>query len=151
MLRTRVANVPEAVALGQWDLELDEYLPGGSNDPSYVTDHRTRSVDDVELRSWTEIPEIEDAVGVGTYSTTVDISKSLAKSAAVLDLGEVAGAYRVYVNGKEVATPDQLGTEADLGEALRPGRTRLRWWWRARCSTGCESRVPASSAAVHRR
>ena len=39
----------------------------------------------------------------------------------LLDLGEVAGAYRVRLNGTLLPTPDQLDHEVDLEDGLVPG------------------------------
>ena len=125
-LRTAVAGVPKPRQLGDWDLRLDEWLPGGPADASSVTRHEIHEIAGVPLRSWTEIDGIKDAVGVGTYTTRVDASRRLAKVGAVLDLGKVGGSYRVYVNGRLVATPDQLGTLVDLGSRLDEGRNVIQ-------------------------
>ena len=125
-VRTAVAGVPAARQLGDWDLRLDEWLPGGPADASSVTRHEIHEIAGVPLRSWTEIDGIKDAVGVGTYTTRVDASRRLAKVGAVLDLGKVGGSYRVYVNGRLVATPDQLGTLVDLGGRLEEGRNVIQ-------------------------
>ena len=39
----------------------------------------------------------------------------------LLDLGDVAGAYRVRLNGELLSTPDQLDHVIDLGSRLVPG------------------------------
>ncbi len=113
--------VPGEVSLPEWSLSLDEYVPGGAADPAHVTRHVTRTIDDVELAPWSEIEGIEDAVGVGTYRTTVTVSRKMAAGRALLDLGEVAGAYRVRLNGTLLPTPDQLDSEVDLAAGLVPG------------------------------
>ncbi|WP_433832603.1 glycosyl hydrolase [Actinoplanes sp. CA-015351] len=105
------------VTLGSWDLTLDEWLPGTSTDSSSTTVHRTHEISDVALRSWSEIPGIEDAVGIGSYTTTV-ISRG---GKALLNVGAVGGSYQVFVNGRQVEPADQLDTVIDLGGALRPG------------------------------
>ncbi|MGY0386446.1 glycosyl hydrolase [Nocardioides sp. WG-D5] len=109
------------IALPEWSLSLDEYLPGGATDPAHVTRHVTRTIDGVELAPWSEIEGIEDAVGVVTYRTTVTVSRKVAAVKTLLDLGEVAGAYRVRLNGTLLPTPDQLDHEVDLEGGLVPG------------------------------
>ena len=90
-VRTTVTGVPASTRLGDWDLRLDEWLPGGAGDASSVTRHEIHDLPDVALASWTEIEGIENAVGVGTYTTHVDAGRRLAKAGAVLDLGKVGG------------------------------------------------------------
>ena len=123
---TRVTGVPTPTTLTSWDLSLDEWLPGGAGDASSVTRHETHEVADVTLGSWSAIDGLEDAVGVGTYTTEVIANGRLAAVGAVLDLGAVGGAYRVYVNGQRVSTPDQLGTLVDLDSRLKPGRNLVQ-------------------------
>lgn len=118
-------SIPGEVALTDWSLSLDEYLPGGADDPSYITRHVTRTVDDVELAPWSDIEGIENAVGVGTYRTTVTVSTQDAAVGTLLDLGDVAGAYRVRLNGKLLSTPDQLDHVVDLGSRLVPGANTI--------------------------
>ncbi len=124
-LRTTVTGVPAATRLAGWDLRLDEWLPGGPGDPSSLTRHRTHVIENVPLESWTEIEGIQDAVGVGAYTTEVQASPALARAGAVLDLGAISGSYQVYVNGRRTPTPDQLGARVDLGGALRPGPNQI--------------------------
>ncbi|RMB81391.1 glycosyl hydrolase [Streptomyces shenzhenensis] len=123
---TDITGVPAGQPLGDWTLTLDEWLPGREGDASSQTRHRTHTFPDVALKSWTEIPGIRDAVGVGTYTTVFQVPAGLRDGGALLDLGAVSGAYRVWVNGRRVPAAEQLGTVLDLGELVRPGRNTLR-------------------------
>lgn len=119
------ADEGAAVAVTDWALSLDEHLPGDADAPSYVTRHVTREIPHVTLEAWSEIDGIEDAVGVGTYRATVTVSKQVAATGTLLDLGEVSGAYRVRLNSRLLATPDQLDHVVDLGTRLVPGRNTI--------------------------
>ena len=58
------------------------------------------------LQPWSNIPELQDVSGIGTYTTTVDWDGSAA--GAYLNLGEVNDTYRVSVNGRALPPLDQL-------------------------------------------
>ncbi|BBH69425.1 hypothetical protein ACTI_61100 [Actinoplanes sp. OR16] len=118
-VRTGTSGAP--IALGQWSLSLDEWLPGTAADSSSTTIHRTTSVPDLDLRPWNEIPGLADAVGVGTYRTTVTVPSTYRGARFQLDLGGVGGSYQVFVNGRQARPADQLSTVIDLGDALKPG------------------------------
>ncbi|MCE0536466.1 hypothetical protein LWF15_13185 [Kineosporia rhizophila] len=111
--------------LADWTLTLDEWLPGESGDSSATTRHREHIIKNVPLVSWTQIPEIKDAVGVGSYTTTFTAPSTGKADGAVLDLGAVAGSYQVFVNGKQAQPADQLSSRIDLGNAVRPGQNTL--------------------------
>ncbi|MFF2852117.1 glycosyl hydrolase [Streptomyces sp. NPDC058001] len=123
---TDITGVPAEQTLGDWTLALDEWLPGREGDASSTTRHRTHTFADVALKSWTEIPGIRDAVGVGTYTTTFQVPAGIRDGGALLDLGAVSGTYRVWVNGKRVPAAEHLGTVIDLGELVKSGRNTLR-------------------------
>jgi len=119
-------GVPAAVTLADWDLSLDEYLPGGAGDASSFTKHEKRTASDVGATPWSELDGFENSVGVGTYTTTIKASTALAAASAVLDLGEVHGSYRVWVNGKRMAVANQFGGTVDIGSALKKGNNTIR-------------------------
>ncbi|WP_370615655.1 glycosyl hydrolase [Mumia qirimensis] len=125
VVRSTIGSVPAPTSLTSWDLDLDEWLPGDPDDASDVTRHQQHAIEDVDLVSWTQIPEIKDAVGVGTYTTEITASKALADAGTVLDLGAVSGSYRVVVNGRRLPVADQLDTRIDLGGRLVPGRNTI--------------------------
>lgn len=94
---TASATAQAAQPLGNWTLTLDEWLPGGPGDRSSVTRHREHAFANVPLKSWTEIPSIKDAVGVGSYFTTF-----------------------------QAPAAEQLGAVVDLGTLIKPGRNTIR-------------------------
>ena len=119
-----IATVPAAIGLATWDLSVDEWRPGPAGSPSSRTEHVSWSFDEIALTPWSDLAEIADAVGVGTYTATLEWTG--ARHGAYLDLGRVAGAFRVSVNGDRIGPVDQLDTRVDLGRRLRAGTNTIR-------------------------
>ena len=125
-VKTTIAGLPEPVDLARWELAVDEYRPGSAGDPSSHTEHVHWRFDDVALTPWSEIPEITDAVGVGTYTTAVRLPRRWTqRNGAYLALGALHGSFRVRVNGRSVGVVDQLADEVDIGPHLRAGTNRI--------------------------
>ena len=125
-VKSTAIGAPAAVELPDWDLSLDEYLPGGAGDPSSYTKHVTRTQADVGATPWSELDGFENSVGVGSYTTTLRASSTFAAASAVLDLGDVSGSFRVFVNGKRVGVANQFGSTVDIGSALKKGTNTIR-------------------------
>src|SRR5262249_51925062 len=83
--------------------------------------HATHSLTLDGLKAWSDIPELADVSGVGTYTTTFNWSGG----GAYLDLGEVFDTYRVSVNGVALPPADQLNTTVDVGAYLKPGENTI--------------------------
>jgi hypothetical protein len=122
----QVAGVLPAMEITRWDLAVDEYLPGSGDDPSSHTNHAAWQFDALELVPWAEIPKITDAVGLGRYTATVELTSPWTpRHGAYLDLGTVNGTYRVRVNGKDAGPVNQLRERLDVGPYLAPGSNRI--------------------------
>ncbi|WP_262852822.1 glycosyl hydrolase [Mumia quercus] len=114
----RVAAVPDPVELTSWTLVVEDWRPGRTP----TTTDTVRSVHRLEtLVPWTEVPGLEDASGIGRYTTTVTLPRTWDRTVgAYLDLGAVLGTYAVKVNGRAVvASPTD--TRVDVGHLLRAG------------------------------
>ena len=122
---TSPAGTP--ISLNSWNLSVDDWGPGGPSDPSSVTTHKQHTLTGIALAPWSTISDIADAVGIGTYTTTILLpARWKPTSDARLDLGKVTGTYRVEVNGKLVGPLDQSQTSADLDGLLHPGANTLK-------------------------
>lgn len=124
--------LPAPIVPSTWRLQVDPSNPDDS--PADLT------LD--ELQDWRDISGLAFMSGVGTYTTTVEISEDWIGSGrgAQLNLGEVCGAFEVYVNGERVrgpATPDTAYTIAlpdiprvtaalDITSKLRGGSNEIR-------------------------
>ncbi|HEY7074543.1 MAG TPA: hypothetical protein VH418_04210, partial [Solirubrobacteraceae bacterium] len=105
---------------------VDEWRPGPPGSSSTTTQHVPWLLRGIALTAWSSIPSITDAVGVGTYTTTARLPAAWnRRDGAYLDLGAVAGAFRVTVNGRRIGPVDQLDTRLDVGRLLHAGANRI--------------------------
>jgi len=82
--------------LSDWQLEVEDWTPAGV---------KRRALALPALRDWTELPELAEASGVGTYRATVELEAGwdADATAVLLDLGRVEGTIAVTVNGQPAA------------------------------------------------
>jgi len=121
-----IGSVPAATTLSTWNLAVDEWSPGGPTDSSSVTTHTAWNFNNIALVPWSAIPQITDAVGIGTYTTTVTLPQTWRSSnGAYLNLGTVNGTFRISVNGKWVGAVSQLQPSADIGDYLKAGTNTI--------------------------
>jgi hypothetical protein len=100
-----------------WRLKVEDWRPGAT------PDRRDKVVYELSLDTlvpWTEIPELADVSGIGTYTTTVDLD-----GPAYLELGEVTDTCRVRVNGRRLDPVDQIFPLMDAGPHLRRGTNTI--------------------------
>ncbi|KAB1636074.1 LPXTG cell wall anchor domain-containing protein [Pseudoclavibacter terrae] len=115
--------VPAASVLEPWKLNVESWTPGSTPGESAREQVEVGALD--ELLPWREIPGLETASGIGTYSTEFDLDSGWADGVgAMLDLGEVTDTYRLTVNGTTLTT-NQNDTTLDIGPYLVEGRNQL--------------------------
>jgi hypothetical protein len=129
---SRIADVPAPIDLTKatWQVAAEDWKPVNPYaDTLGVAAAQTRK-DRVEvavngLKAWPEIPQLKDASGLGTYTTSFDLpAKWNATNGATLKLGEVFDSFTVTVNGKAAAI-DQISAEGDIGPYLKPGSNTI--------------------------
>ncbi|MFC5828196.1 glycosyl hydrolase [Nonomuraea insulae] len=108
---TAIGPVPSPVPLSSWRLRVEDRSPSKT----------THSVTLDRLLPWTEIPELADASGIGSYTTTVELDGT----GAYLELGEVTDTCRVTVNDRRLDPVDQIHPVIDLGPYLRRGTNTI--------------------------
>ena len=126
---TPIGAVAPAQELTEWSLAVEDWKPVNDYATTFGLAATETSKDVVEveldgLAPWREIPGLEDASGVGTYTTTFTLSKWGAADGAYLDLGRVFDTYALQVNGHEVPV-DQLDTRVDVSEYLVKGENSI--------------------------
>jgi alpha-L-rhamnosidase len=108
------ASFPAVLTPNRWHLSVQESGPDG------VKQHEMELS---TLKDWREFPELKDAVGSASYTTTLELPASWfgEDRGLILAVGEVAGAMQLTVN-------DHLVTEQTLGNGhwlvddwLKPG------------------------------
>ncbi|HEY4280087.1 MAG TPA: glycosyl hydrolase [Conexibacter sp.] len=122
-VKATIPDVPAAMPLASWSLEIEDWQPGTQ---PWETIRPRRTIALSALAPWVAIPGLENASGIGRYTTTVTLGKDWNDGlGALLDLGEVYDTFRVFVNGKSLGPLDQLNTTVDVGDALKQGKNTL--------------------------
>lgn len=126
-VRTTAPELPDAMELTTWDLSLDDWQPAEPRQRSDETNRIEWTFEDIALKPWSAIPEIADASGIGTYTTTVTLPKGWRRAdGAYLNLGAVGpGSFRVRVNGESIGVANQLSDVLDLDSRLSPGENEI--------------------------
>jgi alpha-L-rhamnosidase len=126
-VRTTAPQLPDPMKLATWDLSVDDWQPAKPGQHSDETNHVEWAFNDIALKPWSAIPQIADASGIGTYTTTVTLPNGWSRAdGAYLDLGALGpGSFRVRVNGKSIGVADQLSGVVDLGSRLSPGKNEI--------------------------
>lgn len=120
------ANVTnEAVTiLGPWDLVVEAYGPSPNND---TLEGNTTTIDLgtlTDLAPWTKIDGIQNASGVGTYSTQFQWSED-SQVAVVVSFGPVLNTLRAWVNGKQIPAVDPTSPVADITNFVVDGENSI--------------------------
>ncbi|MBI4944354.1 MAG: hypothetical protein HY830_26735 [Actinobacteria bacterium] len=152
-VRSVIGSVPAVLDLtGQaWQLDAEDWTPtnpyGTVGAAGSETTKVPVSVALTSLKAWPDIPELANASGVGTYTTTVTLPASWdATHGATLDLGRVTDTFTLAVNGQTVAV-DQISAQADVGNLLHAGSNTIV----VRVATTLGNRLFALDAAVRNR
>ena len=76
-----------------------------------------------KLKPWNEIdPSLARVSGIGTYTGTFNLDRGWGEGgSAYLDLGDVAGAFSVTINGTMLPPQDPANTVVDLGPNAKKG------------------------------
>lgn len=115
--------VPPARTLDEWDLSVEKWSKSSTPTESAKTTVEVGAIP--ELAPWTEMPGLETASGIGTYTTVFDLGGGWDSGlGAVLDLGEVTDSYALTVNGIPAPT-NQNDPSIDIGPYLKPGHNEL--------------------------
>lgn len=142
-VETEVEAVPAAPKPGPWTLEVEDWRPGAS---ATETEKVVHELTLERLIPWTEIPELNDASGIGRYRTTIHLGEDWdAGVGALLTLGEVFDTALVRVNGQTLSPVDPLNPVVDLGRHLRPGENTLE----IEVATTLNNRLRVSHAEVY--
>ncbi|MFE9686677.1 glycosyl hydrolase [Streptomyces sp. NPDC006285] len=128
---TKISSAGPAVDLttASWSLDAQDWQPaaayGTTGADAVKTTKKTVHVDLDGLKAWTSIPELKDASGVGTYTTTVTLPSSWKKgTGARLGLGQMTDSFSLTVNGSRTI-PNQLSATADIGMYLHAGKNTI--------------------------
>jgi hypothetical protein len=122
-VRSRISGVPQPSALTAWQLDVEDWQPGATQNETKVVRHHL-SLD--ALAAWPDIPELADVSGIGRYRTTVHLGSGWTGGhGAYLNLGTVYDTCRVTVNGRLLDPVDHINPVVDLGDHLRQGANTI--------------------------
>jgi hypothetical protein len=98
-----------------------------------------------DLKDWREIPELKDAVGTGTYTASPELPATLldAGTDLMIDVGAVAGAMQLSVNGTVVTRQTISGGKWSVKALLKVGKNEIA----VRLATTLLNRMAASAGA----
>jgi hypothetical protein len=131
-VRSTIGAVPPPIDLThvKWHLSAEDWQPANPYATTFGAAASQTRKDHVELdldglKPWPEIPALQNASGLGTYTTTFELPATwTAANGAALSLGEVFDTFTVMVNGRTVPI-DQIGTESDIGPYLKAGQNSI--------------------------
>jgi hypothetical protein len=127
-----IGAVPSPINLTQvkWHLSAEDWQPANPYTTTFGAAAAQTRKDRVELdldglKPWPEIPALQNASGLGTYTTTFDLPATwTAANGATLSLGEVFDTFTVTVNGRTISI-DQIGAAGDIGPYLKAGQNTI--------------------------
>jgi hypothetical protein len=92
----------------------------------------SRELDLQALRSWPEIPDLQDASGIGRYRTEVELGRRWIATArkrqrrgVIMELGPIFDSVRVTINGHRLPPIDRYNATADVTSYLRRGTNTI--------------------------
>jgi hypothetical protein len=113
-----LGTVPSPIQISGWHLDVDEISPIG---------HTAHSIDLPALSDWRDIPELQDAVGSATYSAIVNVPAAwlTRERDVLLDVGNMAGAMQLFVNGTLVTNQTTPGGRWSVKKLLSSGSNEI--------------------------
>ncbi len=152
-MTTTLPAAPAAIDLtaATWHIDAEDWQPlnpyGTLGDAGTLTNKVPVSLDLTGLKPWPDIPELANASGIGTYTTTVNLPAGWdASYGATLSLGQVTDTFALTVNGQPVGI-DQVDPTVDIGPYLHAGANTIV----VRVATTFNNRLLALDTAVRNR
>jgi alpha-L-rhamnosidase/Glycosyl hydrolases family 2, sugar binding domain len=123
-------STPKDLTAGHWRLSVEDWKPaanyGATGAQATETKKDVVQLDIDGLKPWTEIPQLQNVSGIGTYTSTIDLPANWKPtSTATLRLGEVFDSFQLTINGKLVPI-NQISATADISKYLKPGANTLQ-------------------------
>ncbi|KAJ5766587.1 uncharacterized protein N7511_004203 [Penicillium nucicola] len=127
---TQNADVPP-FKLQNWTLTAEHWQkPENMSDVTIIAEKHNTTHHLTSLVSWLEIPGLQNASGVGYYTTQFSwSSRSSSKTSAVdgayISFPPISHGLKLYVNGQIVPTLDFAKPMVDVGSFLREGTNKV--------------------------
>jgi alpha-L-rhamnosidase len=123
-VKSTIGALPPRRTLSAWHLSVDDWQPGQT---ATETVHVQHELDLDPLRTWPDVPELEDVSGVGHYTTQVNVGSEWTDTGrgALLELGPVFDSVRLQVNGEDLGYVDPDNPRVDISRYLRAGTNTI--------------------------
>jgi hypothetical protein len=129
---SEIGNVPAPIDLtgASWHVTAEDFKPvhpyADTFGAAAAQTRRDRVEVDVNgLKPWPDIPRLQKASGLASYTTRFDLPAAWnAANGAILELGEVFDSFTVTVNGQPV-TINQISAQGDVGSFLKAGANTI--------------------------
>jgi hypothetical protein len=121
-IQTHIGAIPPQLEVKKWTLTVQDYQPGLTNTTTTIIHH---TVQLEQLTVWTNITELLDVSGIGTYTTSFTLHDWPSDAGAMLQIPSFLGSFRITVNGDKLPPVDQLDIEFDIGAYLKSGKNSL--------------------------
>lgn len=124
VVKSTIGDLPTARTISDWTLSVEDWRPGATASQTEVERRELRLS---SLRSWPDIPELQDVSGIGRYAARVDLGPgwTRARRRVRLDLGPLFDSVRVLVNGRSVGPVDRYRAVVDITRHLTLGRNTI--------------------------
>lgn len=112
--------------LRNWTLTAEHWeAPENISDASIIANKHNTTHSLPSLSSWTNIPGLQNASGVGYYAASFPWQATNGSEGACIRFSRVLHAVTVYVNGNRLPPLDYNAAEADIGSYLLHGENHL--------------------------
>ena len=113
-------TIHSSFALGNWTLIAEIWGPPANLSDIDIIAVKINTTHKLpELLSWPEIPGLQNASGVGYYSTSFSWTNT--SVGAIIDFGRVVHTLRARINGKQLPPLDFTSAKADISQYLIKG------------------------------
>ncbi|MGH2946107.1 MAG: hypothetical protein ACRDPC_07605 [Solirubrobacteraceae bacterium] len=122
-VESTIEGLPDSRSLSDWHLSVEDWQPGATATETAKVPHE---LDLDSLRTWPEIPELEDVSGIGRYTTQIELSSEwTGADGARIELGPIFDSARLKVNGQSAGYVDPDNPAIDISRHLENGTNEI--------------------------
>ncbi|KAJ9412684.1 hypothetical protein QL093DRAFT_2539193 [Fusarium oxysporum] len=114
------------VDIGKWNLTLESWVPGPDETKSTSAKKMLHLGTQTTLQPWSQIPVVQNASGVGTYTANFQLRIPSKDTITVLQFGPVLNTMRAWINGTQLQAIDIFDPQIDISSFLVSGSNLIR-------------------------
>lgn len=121
------SSLPSSISPSNWTLSVQDWRPAQVNETGLDSPKTIKANLDpitlTDLVAWPNITGLTNASGIGTYETTISLTKGNSSATRVLlDVGEVEGTWGGRLNGQVLTAVDLFGNKPiDVTDLVHDG------------------------------